>query len=230
MQEFDSAAIATPSPRPAPSPPTPHSQPPDSSLRRQHQLAGWREWIALPELGIDGIKAKLDTGARTSALHAVRLVTFDKDGAEWVRFTIHPRQRSTRNSLRVELPVLEWRRITSSNGVRQKRPVIQTTMSFFGQTWPIELTLTNRKNMGFRMLLGREALRQRLVVDSSRSYIGGRPTREARAGRKTESGSKSETRSKSRLRSKTRSSRSRPKPEASGKVKSGSERPPPERP
>ena len=161
-------------------------------MRRQHQLAGWREWIALPELGIDFIKAKLDTGARTSALHAVRLVNLERDGAEWVRFTIHPRQRSTKNSLRVELPVLEWRKITSSNGVRQKRPVIVTDISFFGQTWPIELTLTNRKNMGFRMLLGREALRQRLVVDSSRSYIGGKPGRPtpSRRARNKKRGSK----------------------------------------
>ena len=166
-------------------------------MRRQHQLAGWREWIALPELGIESIKAKLDTGARTSALHAVRLVNLERDGAEWVRFTIHPEQRSTKNSLRVELPVLEWRKITSSNGVRQKRPVIVTNISFFGQTWPIELTLTNRRNMGFRMLLGREALRQRLVVDSSRSYIGGKPGR-ADSARRT----KSKKRSKKAARSK----------------------------
>lgn len=177
-------------------------------MRRQHQLAGWREWIDLPELGIEAIKAKLDTGARTSALHAVRLVTFEKDGAEWVRFTIHPRQRSTKNSLRVELPVLEWRRITSSNGVRQRRPVIVTSMSFFGQTWPIELTLTNRKNMGFRMLLGREALRQRLVVDSSRSYIGGKPARERRPRRKAKAAVRAST-TKPRAKTTTKSTKSK---------------------
>lgn len=163
---------------------------PDSktlTVRKQHQIAGWREWIALPDLGIEAIKAKLDTGARTSALHAVRLQPFDMGGAEWVRFTIHPRQRSTKNSLQVELPVLEWRKITSSNGVRQKRPVIVTQMAFFGQVWPIELTLTNRKNMGFRMLLGREALRGRLVVDSNRSYVGGRPERPRRRRPKSKS-------------------------------------------
>lgn len=183
-------------------------------MRRQHQLAGWREWIDLPDLGTEAIKAKLDTGARTSALHAVRLVTFERDGGEWVRFTIHPRQRSTRNSLRVELPVLEWRRITSSNGVRQRRPVIVTSMSFFGQTWPIELTLTNRKNMGFRMLLGREALRNRLVVDSSRSYIGGKPAREPRVRLKASASAKSKS-------GPTSKAGAKPKTKAQRKVKKG---------
>ncbi len=145
-----------------------------SGIRRPHQIAGWREWIELPELGIARVKAKLDTGARTSTLHAVRMEAFEVEGQEWVRFVVHPRQRTTTGSVKVETPVLEWRSITSSSGHKQRRPVIVTQIGFFGETWPIEITLTNRDSLGFRMLLGREALRNRLVVDSGRSYIGGK--------------------------------------------------------
>lgn len=144
-------------------------------VAHQHHVAGWREWIEMPLFGISRLKAKLDTGARTSALHAVRLQTFRIKGQERVRFIVHPEQRSTEHSVAVETEVLEWRSITSSNGERQQRPVIVTDIRCFGLSWPIELTLTNRTNLGFRMLLGREALRSRLVVDPGRSFIGGKP-------------------------------------------------------
>ena len=148
---------------------------PKRPILRQIQVCGWREWIELPTLGLPRIKAKLDTGARTSALHAVRLETFHQGQKEWTRFVVHPKQRKTTSSVTVEAEVLEWRSITSSNGQKQRRPVIAASIKFFGDTWPIELTLTNRTDLGFRMLLGREALRNRLVVDSSRSFIGGKP-------------------------------------------------------
>ena len=150
----------------------------------QLQIAGWREWLGLPDLGIDKIKAKLDTGARTSALHAVYIKPFERDGVEWVRFVVHPRQRSIKSSVEVESPILDWRRITSSNGERQDRPTITTDVHWFGLSWPIELTLTNRNNMGFRMLLGREALRQRITIDPGRSYLNGKPKRPKRSKKK----------------------------------------------
>ncbi len=143
----------------------------------ENQLAGWREWLSLPDLDIPRIKAKLDTGARTSALHAIGLEEFEQAGTRWVRFTVHPRQRSERSAVQVESEVLDWRDITSSNGQQQRRPVIVTNISMFGHAWPIELTLSNRTSLGFRMLLGREALRNRIVVDSGRSYMAGRPAR-----------------------------------------------------
>lgn len=144
-------------------------------VRRQKQVSGWREWIALPSLGLPRLKAKLDTGARTSALHAVKLEVFHRHGQEWVRCVVHPKQRSTRSSVVVEARVIEWRDVTSSNGLKQRRPVIAADISFFGETWPIELTLSNRTDLGFRMLLGREALRDHLMVDASRSFLGGKP-------------------------------------------------------
>lgn len=135
---------------------------------------GWREWIALPELGVDAIKVKVDTGARSSALHAFDVRSYERDGVEYVRFTIHPRQRDATVSIDAECPVVARRWVTSSSGHRTRRPVIRTSVELFGRTWPIEVTLTNRDAMGFRMLLGRQALRRRFLVDVSKSYMGGK--------------------------------------------------------
>ena len=138
---------------------------------------GWREWVALPELGVKRIKAKIDTGARTSALHAFALERFERDGAPWVRFEIHPKQRAQTPSIDCEAPILEERKVRSSSGHRSLRPVIRTTLSILGEQHPIEITLASRDAMGFRMLLGREALRGRFQIDPGRSYVGGRPPR-----------------------------------------------------
>ena len=137
---------------------------------------GWREWVGLPEFDVSSIKAKIDTGARTSALHAFRLQEFDRDGSPWVTFEVQPEQRTSSGAQRVEQPVVATRRVRSSDGVLQRRPVIRTDIELYGQSWPIEITLTNRDEMGFRMLIGRAALRRRFLVDSAKSFVAAKPT------------------------------------------------------
>lgn len=141
------------------------------------QTIGWREYIALPDLGVTSIKAKVDTGARSSSLHAFELELFRKDQLDYVRFKIHPLQRSAAKMIAVETPVFDMRRVKSSSGNSSLRPVIVTILEMMGEAWPIELTLANRDEMGFRMLLGREAIRGRMLVDSGNSYFGGVPKR-----------------------------------------------------
>ncbi len=126
------------------------------------------------------LKAKVDTGARTSSLHAFALEYFERDGAEWVRFEVHPWQRSENDPVVVETPVIDHRSIKSSTADVQDRPVVRTTVGIAGVETVIEVTLTNRDEMGFRMLVGREAIRGQFAVDPGRSYLGGRPPREIR--------------------------------------------------
>jgi hypothetical protein len=145
-----------------------------SRSNADREVIGWREFVALPDCGVPRIKAKVDTGARTSALHAFRLEEFVEGDTLWARFEIHPEQRSSRNALTVITPIIEHRRIRSSSGTVQNRPVIRTTLDVLGQQFTIDLTLTNRDEMGFRMLIGRAALRRRFLVDPSRSYYGER--------------------------------------------------------
>ena len=152
----------------------------DRSRTKPADIVGWREWVALPDLGIRRIKAKVDTGARSSCLHAFSVRQFDRDGKTFVRFRVHAAQRSTRNTIETEAEVLEFRSIRSSNGLAKMRPVILTTIELLGQSWSVELTLANRDEMGFRMLLGREAVRGRFLVDSGHSYFGGRPKRNSK--------------------------------------------------
>jgi hypothetical protein len=137
-------------------------------------VIGWREWVGLPEFGIKAIKVKVDTGARSSSLHAHDLHVFERGGAEWARFQIHPVQRSRIRAIETEARILEFRSVRSSTGKARVRPVILTEVALLGITWPVELTLASRDEMGFRMLLGREAVRRRFLVDAGKSYYGGR--------------------------------------------------------
>lgn len=148
-------------------------------------VLGWREWVALPDLGVKSIKAKLDTGARSSALHAFDLERFRAHGKDMVRFTIHPIQRNTRRTIIAEAPLLDERLVRSSNGKQDLRAIIETEVEILGERWPIELSLTRRDVMGFRMLLGRQAIRRRYLVDPGISYVGGRPKKKKKAGVRT---------------------------------------------
>lgn len=140
-------------------------------------IIGWREWIALPDLGVEAIKVKVDTGARSSSLHAFDVETFERDGEEWVRFQVHPIQRNDDVIVKTEARILEYRSVRSSSGKASMRPVIITRVRWMEKSWPIELTLARRDKMGFRMLLGRQAIRGTLLVDPGKSYFGGKPTR-----------------------------------------------------
>ena len=136
---------------------------------------GWREWVSLPELGVKWIKAKIDTGARTSALHVSHIHRVD--GNNHLEFKIHPMQKRAHPVVIASSDLIEERHIKSSNGETSLRPVIQTNLKIGDEIFPIELTLVNRDLMGFRMLLGREAIRGRFLVDSGRSFLTGKPRR-----------------------------------------------------
>jgi len=142
--------------------------------KREPMLVGWREWVGLPDLGVQMVKAKIDTGARSSALHAWHIRPFDKDGEKWVAFVLHPMQRDNHVVIECEALVLGERHVRSSSGAIQQRYVIKTILELGVRHWPIELTLTARDQMGFRMLLGRTALRRRAIIDPSRSFLSTR--------------------------------------------------------
>jgi hypothetical protein len=138
---------------------------------------GWREWVTLPDLGVDAIKAKVDTGARSSTLHAWDVDVVDRPHAgPVVRFVLHPRQRDHSHTVVAEAPLVGWRDVRSSNGTLERRPVIRTPVVIADRRVPVELTLTRRDEMGFRMLIGRRALRRRFVIDPARSFAGGGTT------------------------------------------------------
>ncbi|MGY3570522.1 ATP-dependent zinc protease [Vibrio sp. SCSIO 43135] len=138
---------------------------------KQKMIVGWRETLSLPGLGIEKINAKIDTGARTSCLHAFKVESFKKDEALWVRFWIHPFQNNSDVVTVCEAEVVDERTVRDSGGHEELRYVIKTEMSLGGQMWPIEITLTNRENMAFRMLLGRTAMHHRIVVDPVESFL-----------------------------------------------------------
>lgn len=140
--------------------------------RHEKQMVGWREWVRLPQFHVDGIKAKVDTGATTSCLHAEDVIYFKSHGRQMVRFNIYPVQRDNVNKVSAVAEVIDRRQVRSSNGKSQERTVIKTEVELMGERWPIEITLANRDLMGFRMLLGREALRGRFTVDPAKSYRG----------------------------------------------------------
>ena len=140
-----------------------------------YTLAGWREWVSLPELGVPWVKAKLDTGARSSSIHAFDLEEVERDGLPWARVRIHPWQRSDADAVECERPVLDVRDVRSSSGHAERRLVVALDIVLMGRTVRAEMTLARRDEMGFRMLVGREALRRGFAVDPGRSYLGGRP-------------------------------------------------------
>ena len=132
---------------------------------------GWREWVNLPELGILKVKVKVDTGARSSSLHAVDVRLVRRKKRTLVHFNVHPLQGDTSHTVSCTAELIDERWIKSSNGKRELRPTIRTYVGFGDETWSIDLTLTSRDMMGFRMLLGREAVRRRFLVDAGRSYL-----------------------------------------------------------
>lgn len=137
-------------------------------------VIGWREWLALPELGIRLVRAKIDTGARSSALHVERWEDFHRDGARWVRYAIKPTSRR-REAVLAESPVVDERIVTDTGGNRTLRPFIRTRVVIGEASWEIEMNLTNRRGMLFPMLLGRTAIAGRVLVDPARSFALGRP-------------------------------------------------------
>lgn len=141
-------------------------------------ILGSEEWCSFPELGIPTIKARVDSGAKTSALHAINIAPFIKNDANWVKFDINPIQNNTKTIIHCEAPMVDKRIVKSSSGFREHRYVIQTNISIGDTKWPIEMTLTNRDSMGFRMLLGREAMSGRILVDPAQKYLLGQPSSE----------------------------------------------------
>ena len=140
----------------------------------QLPVVGWREWLVLPELGIKHIKAKVDTGARTSALHAFYVDPFKRHGESWIRFGIHPKQHDSHYKLECEARVRDRRVVSDSGGHKERRYVIETLLVLGGLRWKSELTLTDRDSMKFRMLLGRRAMHGRFLVNPAGSYLIGK--------------------------------------------------------
>ena len=139
--------------------------------RRKLKRIGWREWVSLPELGIPLIKVKVDTGARTSALHAFALHPFKEGGQDKIRFDIHPLQHDSSTIITCIADIIDKRWVSDSGGHREERFVIYTPIIMGSRHWPIEITLTERDTMLFRMLLGRSAIRKRYTVNPARSFI-----------------------------------------------------------
>lgn len=138
-------------------------------------ITGWREYLSLPQLGIEKIKAKVDTGARTSCIHAFKVEAFEKrvdeQPQQWVRFWVHPNQHDEQTEIVCEAKVIDERLVRDSGGHETMRYVIETELHIDNQNWPIEVTLTNRDNMAFRMLLGRTAMENRILVDPAASFL-----------------------------------------------------------
>ena len=145
-------------------------------MKQSKIILGSEEWCSLPELGIPAIKARVDSGAKTSALHAVNIAPFIKDGENWVRFDINPIQKNEKTIIHCEAKLIDKRIVKSSSGYREQRFVIQTHLEIGNEIWAIEMTLTNRDSMGFRMLLGREAMSGRTLVDPEEKYVLGQPS------------------------------------------------------
>ena len=142
-----------------------------SNSIEEQTIIGWREWVALPDFDIEKIKAKIDTGARTSALHAHFLEPYDKNGVPWIRFMVHPFQRNLTIDCECHAKVVDYRKVTDSGGHTEHRYVIHSSVKLGDHSFITEFTLTNRETMQFRMLLGRNTLKDHYVVDSGKSFL-----------------------------------------------------------
>jgi hypothetical protein len=147
-----------------------------SAMPRTRRTIGWREWVSLPELGVTELKAKVDTGADNSSLHAFNMVRFEKDGLPWVRFDVHPKQRKRRPAVTCEAEIVAERKVRNPGGRLELRPVIRTAVVVAGTPIEALINLTTRDEMTFRMLLGRRTVRG-FLIDPSKSYVGLRPGR-----------------------------------------------------
>lgn len=136
---------------------------------------GWREWASLPDLDINQIKVKVDSGARTSALHAFEVETYWQGDQEWVRFLMHPLQRDESLVKTCEAPIMTRKEVSDSGGHREERIFIETQIQLGGIVFTTPMTLTNRDSMRFRMLLGRKAMENRFIIDPAQSYCMGKP-------------------------------------------------------
>jgi hypothetical protein len=145
---------------------------------------GWREWVRLPDLEGAVVKAKVDTGARTSSLHAFDLSEAERAGETWIEFSFHPLQRDDETVARGAARLVDRRKVTASSGHSELRYVVETELELNGSSFPIELSLSSRDAMGFRMLLGRRAVRERCVVDAGRSYLGAESKEQRRRARR----------------------------------------------
>jgi hypothetical protein len=141
-------------------------------------VIGWREWVQLPDLGVVETKAKVDTGADNSSLHAFNVERFQREGIDYVRFELHPKQRSRKPTIQCEAPLAMEKKVKNPGGRSELRPVIKTRIVVAGVELDALVNLTSRDEMGFRMLLGRRTVRSKFLVDPGRSYIGARPRRE----------------------------------------------------
>ena len=145
-------------------------------MLQEKVIVGSEEWCSFPILGIPTIKARVDSGAKTSALHAINIAPFIKEGENWVKFDINPIQNNVKTVIHCESKLVDKRIVKSSSGFREQRYVIGSELEIGGKKWAIEITLTNRDSMGFRMLLGREAMSGRVLVDPEQKYLLGEPT------------------------------------------------------
>ena len=143
--------------------------------KEKRKTIGWREWVSLPELGVKAIKAKVDTGADNSSLHAFDLERFEENGREMVRFDLHPHQRKRKPSVACVAEIVGERMVKNPGGRAERRPVIRTTLVVAGEEFEALINLTTRDEMTFRMLLGRRTVRENFIVDPGRSYLWERP-------------------------------------------------------
>ena len=143
---------------------------------RTFPIIGWREWVAFPGLNVDKLECKVDTGARTSALHAFYVEPFEENGVKRVRFGLHPKQRDSETEIHCVADIHDERKVTDSGGHTEKRYVIKVDVVLGKEIWPIELTLTNRDTMQFRMLLGRTAIIDNYIVDAGAANLMGEPS------------------------------------------------------
>ncbi len=143
-------------------------------LKKTRPMIGWREWADLPDFDVTGVNAKIDTGAKSSAIHAFRIREVVIDGVDYAEFFLHPVQRRKKPEIYCRAPLVDRRVIRSSNGQEEERYVVETRLRLGERLWKIDLTLTNRDAMGFRLLLGRDALRRKFYIDPGASYLLGR--------------------------------------------------------